>query len=243
MVLTSDVLNKCEKQRLRSILPLYCGDLASFMNTPPAVENLAGLIQKIRQEGVERARQEADALIAAAKQQAAEIVQAAEQRAAQLTGEAERRLHQEATALRQAQQRAARDWLLAVRAELNDLVQRLIQRECRAALAGPALAELIRRVAVEWMRHNGGKDLALLLSEQDAQALGDSFLARLQSELGVGLEVKPHPDLHAGFQIGGRGESMRLDFTDAAFAESLAAYLNPRFAWVLDELRPKQEGA
>jgi vacuolar-type H+-ATPase subunit H len=33
--------------------------------------------QKIRREGIERARQEADALIAAAKQQAAEIVQAA----------------------------------------------------------------------------------------------------------------------------------------------------------------------
>ena len=48
------------------------------MNAPPVVENLAGLIQKLRQEGVERAQQEADALIAAAKQQAAEIVQAAE---------------------------------------------------------------------------------------------------------------------------------------------------------------------
>ena len=213
------------------------------MNAQPAIENLDGLIQKIRQEGVERAQQEADALIAAAKQQAAEIVQAAEQRAAQLIGEAEERLHQEATALRRAQERAARDWLLAVRAELNGLVQRLIQRECRAALAGPALADLIRRVAVEWMRHNGNQDLALLLSEQDAQALGDSFLARLQSELGVGVEVKPHPDLHAGFQIGGQGEAMRFDFTDAALAESLAAYLHPRFAGVLDELRQLKEGA
>ena len=44
------------------------------MNTPPAVENLDGLIQKIRREGVERAHQEADAIIAAAKQQAVEIV-------------------------------------------------------------------------------------------------------------------------------------------------------------------------
>jgi V/A-type H+-transporting ATPase subunit E len=213
------------------------------MNTQPSVENLDGLIQKIRREGVERAQREADALIAAAKQQAAEIVQTAESRAAQLIHEAEERRQQDATALRQAQERAARDWLLAVRAELNGFVQRLIQRECSAALAGPALAELIRRVAVEWMRHNGGKDLALLLSEQDAQALGDSFLARLQSELGVGLEVKPHSDLHAGFQIGGQGETMRFDFTDAALAESLAAYLHPRFAGVLDELRPKQEGA
>lgn len=213
------------------------------MNAQPSVENLDGLIRKIRQEGVERARQEADALVAAAKQQAAEIVQAAESRAAQLIREAEERRQQDATALRQAQERAARDWLLAVRAELNGLLQRLIQRECRAALAGPALAELIRSVAVEWVRHNGEKDLALLLSEQDARALGDSFLARLQAELGVGVEVKPHPDIDAGFQIGGQGESMRLDFTDAALAESLAAYLQPRFAGVLDGLRQPKEGA
>ena len=107
----------------------------------------------------------------------------------------------------------------------------------------PALADLIRRVAVEWMRHNGNQDLALLLSEQDAQALGDSFLARLQSELDVGVEVKPHPDLHAGFQIGGQGEARWFDFTDAALAESLAAYLHPRFAGVLDGLRQSKEGA
>jgi vacuolar-type H+-ATPase subunit H len=47
------------------------------MNPPPSIEDLDGLIQKIRQEGVERARQEADALIAAARQQATEIVRAA----------------------------------------------------------------------------------------------------------------------------------------------------------------------
>jgi V/A-type H+-transporting ATPase subunit E len=213
------------------------------MNTPPSIENLDGLIQKIRQEGVERAQREADALIAAAKQQAAEIVQTAESRAAQLMREAEDRRQQDATALRQAQELAARDWLLAVRAELNGLLRRLIQRECSAALAGPALAELIRQVAIEWMRHGGAKDLELLLSEHDARALGDSFLARLQAELDAGVSVQPHPDLRAGFQIGGRGESMRLDFTDAALAESLAAYLNPRFAGVLDELRQPKEGA
>lgn len=213
------------------------------MNTKPFIENLDGLIQKIRQEGVERAQQEADALLAAAKQQAAAIIQAAEQRAAQLIGEAQERIQQDATALRQAQERAARDWLLAVRAELTDVLQRLIRRECRAALASPALAELIRNVAVEWMRHNGGKDLALLLNEQDARTLGDSFLARLQSELGAGVDVKPHPDLEAGFHIGGQGEAMRFDFTDAALAESLAAYLNPRFAQALDPLYQSKGGA
>jgi len=211
------------------------------MNTAPSVENLDGLIQKIRQEGVERAQREADALIAAAKQQATEIVQTAESRAAQLIREAEERRQQDATALRQAQERAARDWLLAVRAELHGLLRRLIQRECRAALAGPPLGELIRRVAVEWMRYGGAKDLELLLNERDAQALGDSFLARLQSELDAGVSVQPDPAIHAGFQIGGHGESMRFDFTDEALAESLAAYLNPRFAWVLDEWRPRQE--
>ena len=213
------------------------------MNTPPSVENLDGLIQKIRQEGVERARQEADALIVAAKKQVAEIVQAAERRAEQLIRAAEERLQQDATALRQAQERAARDWLLAVRTELNGLLQRLIQRECSAALAGPALGELIRRVAAEWMRHNGGKNLELLLNEREAQALGESFLTRLQTELDAGVSVQPHPAIHAGFQIGGQGESMRFDFTDEALAESLAAYLNPRFAWALDGLRPGQEGA
>ena len=212
------------------------------MNTKPSVENLNGLIQKIRQEGVERAQQEADALLAAAKQQAAKIVQAAESHAEQITREAQDRIQKDATALRQAQERAARDWLLAVRAELNGLLQQLLRRECSAALTGAPLGELIRNVAAEWMRHGGRKNLEVLLNERDAQALGDSFLAGLQTELGASVALSVEPAIHAGFNLGGQGEAMRFEFTDEALADSLATYLHPRFAGVLDGLRQPKEG-
>lgn len=211
------------------------------MNAQPSVENLDGLIQKIRQEGIERARLEADVLIAAAKQQAADLVAAAEAHAQKLLRAAEAQRQQDAAAFRQARERAARDWLLTVRAALTDLLQRLIHHNCRAALAGPPLEELIRSVAVAWMQHGGDRDLALLLSERDAQALTDSFLAELQTELRAGVLIKPDPAIDAGFQIGGQGQSMFFDFTDAALAESLAASLGPRFATVLDPLRHTPE--
>lgn len=212
------------------------------MNNKPSIESLDGLIHKIRREGIERAQQEADALVAAAKQQAVDIVQAAELRAAQIAREAQDQIEKDATALRQAQQRAARDWLLTVRAALNELLQRLLWHECSAALTGPALEELIRQVAAEWMRHGGSKDIELLLNERDAQALTDSFLAQLQTELGASVAFKLHSSIHAGFKIGGQGQSMRFEFTDQALAESLAAYLHPRFAEVLDRLRQPKEG-
>ena len=102
-------------------------------------ENLDGLLQRIRQEGSERANQEAEQILAAARQRAADIVKEAEAEVERIRQEAESRVAQVTEAGRKAQEQAARDLVLAVRSELIAMLDRLIERAGRDALTGEAL--------------------------------------------------------------------------------------------------------
>ena len=200
-------------------------------------ENLEGLLQRIREEGTERANQEADQILAVARQQASNIVKEAEAEAKRILQEAESRVAQLSEAGRKAQEQAARDLVLAVRAELVGMLDRLIDRAGRDALTGEALQELILKASADCLAGDGGKHIEIHLNEKDLARLADSFVSQLKEELQAGVELKAHPGIQAGFRVGSRGGAMFYDFTAPALAEALASLLRPQFAKWLDPIR------
>jgi len=200
-------------------------------------ENLDGLLRRIRQEGTERANQEAEQILAAVRQRATEIVKEAEAEAKRIVQEGEARVAQVTEAGRKAQEQAARDLMLAVRSELIAMLDRLIERAGREALTGEALQELILKASADWLAGDGGKDIEIQLSEKDRARLAAGFLSRLKEKLQAGVELKAHPGIQAGFRVGNRGGAMFYDFTAAALAEALASLLRPQFAKLFDPIR------
>lgn len=204
-------------------------------------ENLDGLLQRIRQEGSERANQEAEQILAVARQRAADLVKEAETEAKRIVHEGEARVVQVTEAGRKAQEQAARDLVLAVRSELIAMLERLIERAGREALTGEALQELILKASINWLAGAAGKDIEIQLNEQDRARLADAFLVRLKEQLQAGVELKAHSGIQAGFRVGSRGGAMFYDFTAPALAEALASLLRPRFAKLFDPIR--EEGS
>lgn len=200
-------------------------------------ENLDGLLQRIRDEGTEKANNEAEKILAAARQRATDIVKEAETEAKRVVQEAELRAARLTEAGRKAQEQAARDLVLAVRSELIAMVDRLIERAGRDALTGDALQELILRASTNWLAGTARKDIEIQLNEQDRARLADGFLSRLKEKLQAGVELKAHPGILAGFRVGSRGGAMFYDFTAPALAEALASLLRPQFAKWFDPIR------
>ena len=200
-------------------------------------ENLDGLLQRIRQEGSERANQEAEQILAAARQRAADIVKEAEVEVERIRQEAESRVAQVTEAGRKAQEQAARDLVLAVRSELIAMLDRLIERAGRDALTGEALQELILKASADWLAGAAGNNIEIHLNEKDRAQLAGAFLSRLKDELQAGVELKAHPGIQAGFRVGSRGGAMFYDFTAPALAEALASLLRPQFAKLFDPIR------
>jgi len=201
------------------------------------IENLEGLLRRVREEGADQARKEAEEILSAARLRANEIVETAGVEAKRMVREAEKLVARLAEAGREAQELAARDLVLGVRAQLIAILERLIEHACREVLAGDAIQELMLTAAAAWLSGAAGKDVEIQLSQKDRDRLAETFLGRLRDELQAGVELKAFPGIESGFRVGSRDGAMFYDFTAPAIAEALAALLRPRFAEVFEPVR------
>jgi V/A-type H+-transporting ATPase subunit E len=62
----------------------------------------------------------------------------------------------------------------------------------------------------------------------------------LAVELQKGVELKPFPEIEAGFRIAMKDGSAYYNFTDRGIAEILAEYLNPKIAEIVQEAAQKE---
>lgn len=195
-------------------------------------EDIKGLIEKIHTEGVKAAEDKARAIEDQARRRGQEIIARAERQAQKLIAQA----HEEIARLQQSSQealkQAARDMLLALRKEINLLLDRLVTAQLRQALKPAELIKIIRAL----VKDATGKekaDIVVSLSKPDLQKLRQGFLGQLKDEIKKGVAFKPSEEIQAGFVISyDRGRS-HFDFSDKGLSEYLTAYLRPKLAEVL----------
>lgn len=197
--------------------------------------NLDDLIRKIKSEGIEEARKQGDEILEEARKGASEIIEKARKRAGTIIEDAEKEINKRENSGRRALELAARDVLLSVRESLTALLDQIIRKEYRKVITGRVLENVLLKAIEGW---KGEKEIVLevLLSEEDRSVLSEAFMARLAEEIKGGVEIRPHPEIKAGFRIGVKGEHLHYDFTDEAFADLLSAHLNPELRGILDSL-------
>jgi V/A-type H+-transporting ATPase subunit E len=223
-------------------------------------ENLASsgveaLIERLREEGVEEGRREADQIIAEAHARAQEIEKTAEDRAKDIVEVAMQKADRLKTGGQEALRVAMRDTVLRLRTELtetiSDNVRRLITTEMDKT---DFLRQLILDVAGQ-VRERAGIDR------------GEKVKVIVPRHLIAAEELRLHPlELHEGgmthFVLNVAGEALRegvtigvcdddevcskgislyledkdvrIDLTDTAVAELLLEHLQPRFRAVLE---------
>ncbi len=215
--------------------------LPFLMNADPANENLDGLIQKIQSEGVEAGERARAAIIQRAEAEARRIIEQAQAEADRIGRENSDRLRREEAAAAASIRRAARDVQVALRGSLREILALVVQERCAAGFDDGFLRELISQVAIEWIRRDGTGNLEIFTNDTDQRRLTDTFVAELGKSLGAGVVIKTHPSVQHGFRIGGEDDPMQFDFSDAAIAEAICLFLNPRLAKLLQESEPGKD--
>ena len=203
-----------------------------------AEEDLQALLERIREDGVERARRESEKILAEARAEADRIVREARERAEALTAEAERKAEESRVRGEQALRQAARDVVISLRGVLQQRVRALVRGMVREALApermGEIVVELARAYAASGMKVDR---VEVLLPQERLTELRDGLLAALAEDLRRNTELNP-TDITGGFQVVFNGEDVVYDFSDDALAETLASFLNPALA---ELIRPGEE--
>ena len=191
------------------------------------MENLDALLVKIRTEGVDKARAEADAIVAQARKDAEKIVATARSEAEQCKAQAQAdadRFQQGAEAtLRQA----ARDVRMKLEQDITSLLERTLGGEVDATLEAGAIVGKLVEEAVETYLRDGAVTAAA------APKLAEALKARLAQKGEV--TVVTDAQMGTGFRVLLKGGRVEHDFTGEAVTQALTALLRPQLAKLLKD--------
>jgi V/A-type H+-transporting ATPase subunit E len=190
------------------------------------MNNIETLTQKIYQEGVEKANQEADEILHKAKDDATQIVANAKKEAADIKKSAE----DEAVQLKRNTEAEIKLSAQQAVSQLKQNIKELLSDKILGQSTGKifADADFLKQIILEtiknWKQDQG---VELHLSEDLQKKLGDSFENSIRKEV-KNLEIKPNPRLEKGFRISQEGNAYQITFTEKDFEAFFSPLLKER---------------
>ncbi len=203
------------------------------------------LIDRIREEGVRAAREEAERIVKEAERRAAALVAEARREADALRAQAHEDIEAEKAAAEEALKLSARDTILHLETQVIHAFERFVRRlvskatcdECFIrdlvlVLAGRAVEEFIHDRQIQIFVSE------VLLSDKPDERLREAgrqtILSLASDMLREGVELVPADDLHGGVRVRLVDDQMEIDLSDEAVARLLSARLLPRFRNLLE---------
>lgn len=192
-------------------------------------EDLQALMERIQKDAVDKAENEAMAIISKAKEKAAEIVKNAEAEAQAKLEKADK----DAEAFTERSERtlaqSARDLLLSVGKNLENMVLGLLSLEVEKALDETTIKNMLLAVAKSYT-----SDVEVDFSEEDAKKLSSFVMGEFAKQVAAGVKVESDSGVKFGFRIKLDGGKVSHEFTAPAMAEALSALLRPQLAKVVN---------
>lgn len=195
-------------------------------------EELKSLIEKIQVEGVQAAQEKSKAIEDEARKKAGAIIEKVRSEAEKMFADAKERISKMEEASRLALKQAARDTTIALKKEINILLDKIIKSAIAEALTTQELSKIITLLIKDYgAKHKEGVELSL--NKEDREKMEKGFLSELKEELKKGIVLKPSDEISTGFLISFDAGKSHFDFTDKALADYLSIYLKPKLAELL----------
>jgi len=194
------------------------------------------LTETIYNEGVEKAREEADAILKDANEKAEQIKKDAQKDADRIVEEAREKSQELKKQVDSEIKMTTNQAVSAMKQEITTLVtMKVIQPSVKELFSDTEyLKSLISDVVKGWIEKEDF-DLKVILPESKRDQLEKYFKNNLAKELSKGLEVTFTRNMKAGFKIGPSDGSYVISFTDEDFTNFLKSYLRPKTSQLLFE--------
>ncbi len=191
------------------------------------------LIDKIKNDGIQQAQDEAARIEKEAQDKAAQIIHEAQKEAESLVLQAKDEVQKMEEAAKTSLQQASRDMLLQLRKNIEKTLQKLITTEVSGALTADRLAQIITDVVVQTAAEAKDHGVAIEVNPQTAEELKGGVLKKLQDSVKAGVRLEGTDEVSGGFTISYDDGKSSFDFTDESLAQFLAAHLNTQIADIL----------
>ena len=194
------------------------------------------LTEAIYNEGVQKARDEAEAILKEAREKAASIEKDAQKAADQLLNEARQKSQELKRHVDSEMKMTLNQAVSAMKQEITSLItMKVVQPSVKEVFSDKDyLKTLITEVVKGWMKKESF-DLNVILPDADKTQLEKYFKNNLAEELNKGMSVSFAQNMKSGFRIGPADGSYIISFTDDDFINFLKGYLRPKTSQLLFE--------
>lgn len=196
-------------------------------------QELQGLLDRIQEEGLKKANEEKDRIIAAAKAEATQLLQNAEAQAGSIRKKAEDDAVSMEARAKAAISQAARDIILALKDDMKKRIVKIVKSNVGQAMT----PEFMGQIILEMVKNYKGSDnagLEILVAKGELDKMMQLCGGSLAGELHRNPSINIGQDLDAGLKISFSGEDVFMDFSDDALSSLICAYIGPRLASMLD---------
>ncbi len=190
---------------------------------------LQELLESIKKEGIDSAKQEADRIVEEAHKEASQIVADAEANAKGIVDKAQREAARLEATAKDAITQAGRDLVLSLESQLGTIFERVVKETVSASFDEKVLQDAIVGIVSAFPKAEA-QELEVLLASEDLAKVESSLRGKLGQELGTGVEIRMGRGIDSGFRLSEKDGQAYYDFSAEGISEALSAYLNPRLA-------------
>jgi V/A-type H+/Na+-transporting ATPase subunit E len=195
--------------------------------------DLQGLIEKIKSEGIEKAKEEAAGIISKAKEEAAGIISKAKEESEEIKKTGHRQAEAKQAKAEKAVNQAVRDVILNVRQKIQAIFDRVLKEQVSQSLSPENMAQIIKSFVDSW-KEDKKQGLEVLINKQDKDKLKAALFSGVKKEAQKEIDIKITQNINKGFRVGLKGEHTHYDFSDESITEALKEFLSPEIREMLD---------
>lgn len=213
----------------------YARDKTGFEKIKEEVfmpEELNGLIEKIKRDGVQAAERKAGEIESGARTRAEALVNKARKDSEKIVSDAKEEAKKLKESGQAALRQAGRDMLIALKKEIVSMLDTVAARSVGGALKGEELVRIIEDL-IKAQTDSDKKAMVVTVGKDDLDRLEKALLADLSKEMKKGVTLKALDDIRGGFLISYDSGKSYYDFTEEALANYIAYSLKPRLADIL----------
>ena len=196
---------------------------------------LRELIEQIKKDGVAVAEAQAKSIVDAAKAEAEKIVADARAQAEQIIADAKVENDRIVKSGEDAIAQAGRNLLISFRESVARELKAVTEKNVATVYSSRSLAGLIFQTVEAWAKNPDAEDLAVILNQQDLQALEGLLLAGLKEKMLEGVTLKANDQFDGGFRIAVNNGSVYYDYSVESVVDMLSNYLSPKVARLMKE--------
>lgn len=197
---------------------------------------LQELTEKIYQEGVSKANEEAENILAQARHQAEDLLKQAQKQAEDLVKDAERKSaelhHNTMSEIRLS----ARQAMTEIKQQIMGMIEKkALDAKVKEAMNDAGFTRELISTAIKNWNPKADEAIALevLLPKEKEAEFQAWFKAQANELLQQGLEIQFTDRVKAGFKIGPKDGGYFISFTDQDFESLFKSYLRPKLVEML----------